>query len=809
MGISSRYLLLTAIILILLANHANAFGAGNIASISSVEGKNWRHGDIEDMLKHVAFLKHHKWTSMMIKRVYFGNWLRDYSQAVDVGTLKGVPKDTIRLLVWILSFMSFGYATAEFEVTEERLGTYRPEEHIDNPRDYADNVDARQYDPRLRPPVRQIELEIDPASGMKNYIANERGDWATSVHYVKDSFARSIHYGRAYASQSGFLSKGNEADLCEALRCLGQGLHCLEDFGAHTNYVELCLREMGFTNVFPHVGTNAGINLNGRHVFPLVTGTFGGVDFLHSVLGEATDHVTQTEVDEMQKAMDNASATAHRGVNSPEQSVSGLTDLLSKVPGTGDLCREAVDLQRASDAQADANYNESRAGPSQFAAPPKFDAVATMKKIYPILEFRDNVVRAISSVVSKIPGLESLVEKIQETITLFIMGLLSPYITPIITAATQQLKVGSTTVVNASGRHQYEVWTDPNCSDPTHSLLSKDHFSNILNQPAGEVASEILQYCAPRVIYAWDHPEVPVEQVMADISEVFHHPAARRPGAEVQQKMWSTVERWVHTRPGGSRDLHERLSSESVKAGNNHTTGQNPHQHGQPGLDSKIFGGGSHSKVSGSPFDMFGGQKGGQMDEPYMSSTGTPASLQIPGAFDQPTGYSSAVSNLQSQAEPQNYPPRRSSYHSQGPATYPEQDLIGHSTTYNQGYSHSSFQSQDQSTYPPRPQAHYGATSHDSNFPQSQAPYQSATYDSNAYPGQQAFSQQPTYHSGGYSTNPDPFGQAQLPPPHRGDHQYYEQDPNNSYPSQGQSSYQQDPNNPYPSHQQGFGGGGY
>ena len=26
--------------------------------------------------------------------------------------------------------MSFGYATGEFEVTAERLGVYRPEEHI-------------------------------------------------------------------------------------------------------------------------------------------------------------------------------------------------------------------------------------------------------------------------------------------------------------------------------------------------------------------------------------------------------------------------------------------------------------------------------------------------------------------------------------------------------------------------------------------------------------------------------------------------------------------------------------------------------
>jgi hypothetical protein len=55
--------------------------------------------DIEDMLTTVAFLRGKKWTSMLIKRTYFGNWLRDYSQAIDVGSLKGVNAPTIRILV--------------------------------------------------------------------------------------------------------------------------------------------------------------------------------------------------------------------------------------------------------------------------------------------------------------------------------------------------------------------------------------------------------------------------------------------------------------------------------------------------------------------------------------------------------------------------------------------------------------------------------------------------------------------------------------------------------------------------------------
>lgn len=146
---------------------------------------------------------------------------------MDVGSLKGIPASTIRILVWVLSFLSFGYATKEFEVTDERLGVYRPEEHIDNPKDYADNIDARQYDRRLRGPVHDAELAIDYRTGMKNYIANENGGWATSSGYVKYSFLRSIHFGRIYTSGVGD-SRGKETDLCEALRCLGQGLHCLE-----------------------------------------------------------------------------------------------------------------------------------------------------------------------------------------------------------------------------------------------------------------------------------------------------------------------------------------------------------------------------------------------------------------------------------------------------------------------------------------------------------------------------------------------------------------------------------------------------
>jgi hypothetical protein len=49
----------------------------------------------------------------------------------------------------------------------------------------------------------------------------------------------------------------------------------------------------------------------------------------------------------------------------------------------------------------------------------------------------------------------------------------------------------------SSANQQFEPWDDPHCTNPTHSMLSKDHFSNKLNGVAGRVATTILQYAAP------------------------------------------------------------------------------------------------------------------------------------------------------------------------------------------------------------------------------------------------------------------------------------------------------------------------
>lgn len=146
-----------------------------------------------------------------------------------------------------------------------------------------------------------MELEIDPETGMKNYIANERGGWMTSAAYIRNSLLRCIELGREYQRSN------QKAVKYESLRILGQALHVcerskkqlcfisihvhllttqtLEDFPAHSNYVELALIELGHHQVFPQVGLATKVKLGRKEVFPLTTGTFGGLDFVHSLLG--------------------------------------------------------------------------------------------------------------------------------------------------------------------------------------------------------------------------------------------------------------------------------------------------------------------------------------------------------------------------------------------------------------------------------------------------------------------------------------------------------------------------------------------
>jgi len=472
----------------------------------------------------------------------------------------------------------------------------------------------------------------------------------------------------------------------------------MEDFSAHSNYCELALRELGYHEVYPHCGTATEINLNGRRVFPLVTGTFGAVDFLHSVLGEATDHFTQSEVDEMNVALKNAEgmtsnmtggSTGSRGfLGLGSSKPNDFISLISQLPGIGgDLAGQARNLQAQSTAQEQQNTRSgsdlSRGDLSRDSAnqvpgmSTNFDPVETARKIYPILQFRDKIVKSISNMISKIPGLEKLLDHISETLTAFILGLLAPFVRPIITQVSKVLKDGSSTVIDASSNSQLEPWKNPSCDNPTHSMLSKDHFTNILNSCAGRVAATILQYVVPRILYAWENPGVPVDEVVNDVLRAFHHPAARDDRIQIQKDMFETVRKWANE-SSYKHELPHLLSSESVKAGRNHiltggdgtkSVGGPGHTHSHGAFDS--FGELGHGKVQGSLWNQIRTRDLSSMegdDTRPLSSSPLPPSRPDYGYHESQGGSShhySASQSSQGQA---------SSYYSQpGPQGYDHQ----------------------------------------------------------------------------------------------------------------------------------------
>lgn len=136
---------------LLLPTPAVAFGAGIIKSTSTLSNYNARHGDLANLLLLIPLAPGKFFNAIDVKRVYFGNWLRDYSQLFDVAGLTTVPEEILVFLVQVIAYMHFGYCTDEFEVTKERIGVYRPEEHMDNPKGYPSN--ANVVDLRLRGPV--------------------------------------------------------------------------------------------------------------------------------------------------------------------------------------------------------------------------------------------------------------------------------------------------------------------------------------------------------------------------------------------------------------------------------------------------------------------------------------------------------------------------------------------------------------------------------------------------------------------------------------------------------------------------------
>lgn len=213
----------------------------------------------------------------VVKQIYFGNWLRDHSQLLDpkVVRAKSDPRDMSRYLsrnaltriVSVLAKKKFGASEENkkiYAVTETRLKVYRALEHIDNPTNFGPTPrDPRQIDSDFEPLPTRAYVAIDPLTSMKRYIQASR-----------DYMSREL----LLAAEAGPTTEG--------FIHFGAGLHVLEDYFSHSNFVELSLRKLGFDKVLPWTSP---VSTDRGKVLPVVTGMFASEDVIASLAGVIAD----------------------------------------------------------------------------------------------------------------------------------------------------------------------------------------------------------------------------------------------------------------------------------------------------------------------------------------------------------------------------------------------------------------------------------------------------------------------------------------------------------------------------------------
>lgn len=542
--ICNRYqaTLLTLICLALLVAPSAAFGAGYVSRGSAQRGSAFRHGDI---LLAVPFLA--RANRRLIKQIYFANWLRDFSQLLDATSLALVPEPILRALVAVFGMLQFGYSTKEFEVTQERLGVYRPREHIDNPKGYKSDQDS---DSRLRGSVRPDEYAIDSATGMKAYIAgNPIGRAAegpgveSAAEFIQHHLVAAIACGRSASP--------------EAYVHLGTALHTLEDFLAHSNWVELCMRTIGqrthqsssednvklpksnasaLSRIFPFVGDAVRVKIKGGSVAPLVTGTFGALDLYQTLLGEIDDKL---------------SAFSLPGLKA-RTSDGGALQKVTKI-----LISQLSDLDAPFEKDVTSIYKmASKSAPMEWG---KLQEAPDMlwTSIKPVFRLRDNIVRWVNDHLT-IRAVQDAVAAVSTAVDRLVYMVIGIFLRPVLTeisdalAKQEQTLLAQDREVRAAQGEKSIFERGSTVSDPTHSQLAKDHYDHELNEIAGRIATVVTTYTIEKIATAWQpslqRGYIPAESqdpahLIDDILSALHHPCntTAKTRTPIQKRMYDEV----------------------------------------------------------------------------------------------------------------------------------------------------------------------------------------------------------------------------------------------------------------------------
>ena len=186
-------------------------------------------------------------------------------------------------------------------------------------------------------------------------------------------------------------------------------------------------------------------------------------------MGVVSDKLTQNEIEELEESLKQSS----------NADTSILRNLLDMIPdgifGGKHQSDKVSEIQNNASASQLQSMRVSPREPEEYTLYVKqiFD------QIMPAIEFHDDVMQSISQAMEKIPVLPKILEQLEEQLSTFVFSIIAPFVVPVISQIRSELKTGSDEIIESSQREQHVVFHDDNSSDPTHSMLSKDHFSNV------------------------------------------------------------------------------------------------------------------------------------------------------------------------------------------------------------------------------------------------------------------------------------------------------------------------------------------
>lgn len=210
--------------------------------------------------------------------MYVGNWMRDHSQfntATAHGIISKIPKklsvpggdkigakgaeDIIIAVIRSLAFLHFGPDLTNQAVTRENIGVYTPEQHVDNPMgtSAADHLVRDSQSGLLRPGLPQNEVQNQGSGFATTYNEDRDRDMQLAgkafpglqaenpeLFRVSDAGLTNHIYNATewVKEQLGMAMVAGES--ATGRMYLGTALHAVEDYFAHSNFIEVALNSV-------------------------------------------------------------------------------------------------------------------------------------------------------------------------------------------------------------------------------------------------------------------------------------------------------------------------------------------------------------------------------------------------------------------------------------------------------------------------------------------------------------------------------------------------------------------------------------